>query len=97
MPPLGCCRRPCIACSPFLICVADVNLPTAVTALHGIRAFAVAPSSCGAHSRPRSPARLTQRPWTMIINRMTWLLRIVQRPTKRISTTGSSRSVDVHR
>jgi hypothetical protein len=82
---------------PVLVCVADVDLPTAVAALHGIRAFAVAPSSCGAHSRPRSPARLTQCPWTMIINRMTRHLRLVQRPTKPISTTGSSRSVDIHR
>jgi hypothetical protein len=60
--------------SPVLVCMADVDLPTAVAALHGIGALAVAPASCGAHSRPRAPARLTQRPRTMIINRMTWLL-----------------------
>jgi hypothetical protein len=38
-----------------------VDLPTAVAALHGIRTFAVASSSRGAHSSPRSRAKLTQR------------------------------------
>src|SRR5215212_6516567 len=71
---------------PVLVCVADVDLPTAVAALHGIRAFAVAPSSCGVHGRPRSPARLIKRPWTMIINRTTGLLlSVCPAATQRIS------------
>ena len=47
------------------------NLPAAVGSLDGIRTLAVAPSFRGTHSSPRSRARLTQRLWTMIINRMT--------------------------
>ena len=78
---------------PVLVCVADVDLPTAVAALHGIRAFAVTPSSCGVHGRPRSPARLTQRPWTMMINRMTRLLRLVQAAHGAHQHYGLSRSV----